>query len=493
MDQKRSILALVIDSDAVPLQSTPRRVCEQIDVCGDTVHALLISTQSLHDNGSGDGHCGPCPVPNVTCLCVSPGMGLGQVQKIGLHTALDQGHDLVIVCRASQRLTTDVLQRIVEKCQETDADVVLTQPVVPTPTPASSASTRFLAWCHRCLTGIDCHSASHEYRAYTARFLRSVPFEINTDGDSFDLELLLQAHYIGGRVVTMDMPSLGTAPTPRSWINSLSQVMGEIAVEFQYRCHCSGMLCSLKYRDLSPLKYRDKTTHLYSSHTMALDIVRKLHPRTILDIGCGAGFVAKCCESMGAQVTGLDQHRPLPNMMSDFKVADLEAGSLPLSPTAFDLILMLDIVEHLAEPERFLLAMREETGTASPASPAPAVIISTPNVAFVTVRLGLLVGRFNYAERGILDIAHKRLFTKGSLLRMLRDCGYAVETVRPVGVPFESVIGGRLGRMLGRICQLAAWLWSDLFAFQFLVTCRPLPSARHILQVAQRNGCGGGT
>ena len=115
------------------------------------------------------------------------------------------------------------------------------------------------------------------------------------------------------------------------------------------------------------------------------------------------------------------------------------------------------------------------------------MVISTPNVAFAAVRLNLLLGRFPYAERGILDVTHKRLFTRSSLLRTLRDCGYEIEKVRPAAVPFQTVVGGqRKGSIFGKLAAGLARVWPRLFAFQFVVTCRPKPSVRQLLAASER-------
>ena len=42
------------------------------------------------------------------------------------------------------------------------------------------------------------------------------------------------------------------------------------------------------------------------------------------------------------------------------------------------------------------------------------IIVSIPNIANLYVRLNLLIGRFPYADRGILDRNHLHFFTYGS-------------------------------------------------------------------------------
>jgi hypothetical protein len=120
------------------------------------------------------------------------------------------------------------------------------------------------------------------------------------------------------------------------------------------------------------------------------------------------------------------------------------------------------------------------------------VVVATPNVAFITNRLALLLGRFNYTDRGILDIEHSRLFNRVSLRRTLRDCGYRIEKNLPVPVPWEAVIGGRSGRWLEKASRILARIWPSAFAFQFLVTCRPMPGVEQVLGARERLAPGGG-
>lgn len=54
----------------------------------------------------------------------------------------------------------------------------------------------------------------------------------------------------------------------------------------------------------------------------------------------------------------------------------------------------------------------------------------------------------HHAERGILDLTHKRLFTRRSLVRALEDCGYRIDRVVPGAVPFAAAVGGSPGRRL---------------------------------------------
>jgi SAM-dependent methyltransferase len=219
---------------------------------------------------------------------------------------------------------------------------------------------------------------------------------------------------------------------------------------------------------------------------MALEEVRLAGPGRVLDLGSGPGFVAAKCAEDGIGVTAVDREPPLPGIDLEFFPADLDRDRLPVDPGDFDCVLLLDLIEHLRDPEGFMVSLRHRMERPYPRTGEPfLVVLSTPNVAFIAVRLNLLMGRFPYAERGILDITHTRLFTRSSLVTLLDDCGYQIEKVRPVPVPFETVVGGPLGRFLGYLAAAGARVWPTMFAFQFLVTCRPNPSVAQVLASAE--------
>ena len=86
----------------------------------------------------------------------------------------------------------------------------------------------------------------------------------------------------------------------------------------------------------------------------------------------------------------------------------------------FDVILFGDVLEHTRRPEAVLReaqSLLKQQGR---------VIVSVPNVANLRVRLGLLRGRFEYEESGILDRTHMRFFTQDSARELIRTAGYRI-------------------------------------------------------------------
>ncbi|MBV9924336.1 MAG: glycosyltransferase [Acidobacteria bacterium] len=474
-------------------------------ICGvlERIPLELLNTDEVHflvlDDASGDagveaalGWVAEHDVTNVTVLRNGVNQGYGGNQKLGFRLAVDCAFDFAVLLHGDGQYSPTLLPDVIEVWRRTGADVVLGTRMWS----AASArrggmpaykivGNRILTRLQNLLTGESLSEYHTGLRGYATAFLRRVPFEINTNDFHFDTEILLQAFHARARVAEMNIPT--HYGDEHCYVNGLKYAYDVLKATLQFRLQQKGMFCSLKYRNPDRTSYADKTGMAYSSHRMALDLIRKVNPRKVLDVGCGAGFVARECEKAGARVTGLDQSPPPPDAMSAFISARLDEDECPVNLSDFDLVLLLDVIEHLNEPEQFLLKLREsyQSRRAAGAVPPP-VILSTPNVAFVTVRLNLLLGKFTYAERGILDITHRRLFTRGSLVRMLEDCGYQIEKVLPVPVPFDAVFGGRLGPPLTLLSRLLCAVWPRLFAFQFIVLCRPRPGARQLLTESEQ-------
>ena len=474
-------------------------------ICGvlESIPAELLNSAKVHflvlDDASSDAGVDAAlhwvaerDVTNVTVLRNSVNQGYGGNQKLGFRLALDCSFDFAVLLHGDGQYSPALLPDLIDVWRRTGADVILGTRMWSTASarrggmPAHKiAGNRILTRLQNLLTGMRLSEYHTGLRGYSTAFLRTVPFEINTNDFHFDSEILLQAFNAGASVAEFNIPT--HYGDEQCHVNGLKYAYNVLKATLQFRLQQKGMFCSLKYRNLERTTYADKTAIPYSSHRMALDLIRSIKPQRVLDIGCGSGFVARECEKAGSRVTGLDKSPPPPDAMSDFVSAHLGEGECPVNLSDFDLVLMLDVIEHLDEPERFLLKLRESyQDPLTTVSEPPPVILSTPNVAFVTVRLNLLLGNFPYAERGILDITHRRLFTRGSLVRMLEDCGYQIEKVLPVPVPFDAVFGGRLGPPLTHLSRLLCALWPRMFAFQFMVLCRPRPGARQLLTESEQ-------
>jgi 2-polyprenyl-6-hydroxyphenyl methylase/3-demethylubiquinone-9 3-methyltransferase len=83
-------------------------------------------------------------------------------------------------------------------------------------------------------------------------------------------------------------------------------------------------------------------------------------PRTVLDVGCGGGFLANYLAARGHRVTGIDTSAEALEVARrfdrthavDYRVGD--ACALDFPDASFDVVCAMDLIEHVTEPERLV-------------------------------------------------------------------------------------------------------------------------------------------
>lgn len=191
----------------------------------------------------------------------------------------------------------------------------------------------------------------------------------------------------------------------------------------------------------------------------------------ILDIGCGEGVLAASLRADGAAyVAGVELHQPSAaaartnlDLLVEGSVVDVD---LPFALADFDYLLFADVLEHLPDPDavlqRFLPFLR----------PGGTVIVSVPNWRFYTVLLRLIFDRWSYANAGVRDRTHLRVFTRYSVEQFIKRNGLELRQLRRNSrlIEDQSQIG-RFGAVATRISNatLARWIFRELLAFQYVV------------------------
>jgi hypothetical protein len=168
--------------------------------------------------------------------------------------------------------------------------------------------------------------------------------------------------------------------------------------------------------------------------------------------------------------------------VDEFRTHDLNRGVPDFRADDYDVVLMLDVIEHLAKPEDFLEQLRQKLAH----NLSTEFIVSTANVASFFTRLMLMLGQFNYGRRGILDLTHTRLFTFASLRRTLDQAGFTIVETKGIPAPYPLAIGDNLlSRMLLRVNELLIRLSRGLFAYQIYIRAKAQPTVESLLNSAR--------
>jgi SAM-dependent methyltransferase len=247
----------------------------------------------------------------------------------------------------------------------------------------------------------------------------------------------------------------------------------------------------------------------YGVHAKVLDFV--VPGWRVLDIGCASGYLAEKLKEKGCRVWGVEIDERDAELARahcvEVLTADIEAlDTLPWPTRSFDLVLCLDVLEHLRDPWRALRMLRsylrvsdpvpsQASQTSSLSHPRPlwargkesttrphppgVLVVSLPNVANWWVRLQLLSGRFDYRPAGILDHTHLRFFTRRSAERLLTESGYNVTHWDVTPGVASNIYLRTLGRALDLLGVRGALEYSltrhlpGLFALTFVFVARP--------------------
>ena len=183
----------------------------------------------------------------------------------------------------------------------------------------------------------------------------------------------------------------------------------------------------------------------------------------VLDVGCATGLLGRVLRERGARrLVGIEGDPDMAAAARPFYdrviCADLERDADgALGDEAFDVIVCADVLEHLRDPAAVLAGLGRHL------APDGLVLISTPNVAFISIRLSLLAGRWEYNPHGgILDRGHLRFFTRRTLGRLIEDAGLRVAFLR----------GYNLVRARYAFLKILGAVWPGLFCIQFLAGAR---------------------
>lgn len=415
--------------------------------------------------------------------------GYGGNQKIGYYYAIQNHFDAVVLLHGDGQYAPSLLPEMIAPIISGEADVVMGSRMVKKTDALKGGmplykwlGNQFLTTAQNFLLKSRLSEFHTGYRAYRVSALASIPFECNSNYYDFDSEILIQLLDNKYRFKDIAIPTFYGEEI--SYVNSVNYGLLILWATLLSRLVKLGIFYNPKFDYEKTNDYYSLKLGYPSSHQKALDLVSQ--GMTVLDVGSGPSEMVKELSNRGARPILVNL--TVDDMAREFSYKTIEADINSLDfhciDEKVDLVLLLDIIEHLRSPEAVLLNLREAV-----CFHRPQVIITTGNVAFLPLRLGLMLGFFNYGKKGILDLTHTRLFTFKSLRRSLQQSGYRIKKGYGIPVPFPLALGNtRLARLLVKLNSILISISKTLFAYQIMYVAEPLPTLDMLLSLAIQVG-----
>lgn len=416
----------------------------------------------------------------ITVLKTPANQGYGGNQKLGYRYAIDHGFDIVALLHGDGQYAPEELPSLLQPLLAGEVEAVFGSRMIDKKAARQGGMPLYKWMGNQILTrfqnkvlGTHLSEFHSGYRLYSTKALAQLPFEKNTNDFHFDTEIIIQFVLKQWRIAELSIPTFYGSEICH--VNGLRYAWNVVRSTIKARL-CGIQLFYDRKFDVNPqnAQHGDKLG-FPSSQTFAVQSC--ITGRYVLQLGMGHQNVAAALEEKRCHVTAVD----FGSSETADKSATAPYASRPAVPddvARYHQILLMDLVEHLHDPEKFMDDLRRKTK-----GRRPEIIITAANVAFFVTRFMLLFGRFNYSRKGILGLGHRRLFTFQTMRALLQQSGYEIMEERGVPAPFPLALGkNALSRALLRINQVLLFLSKRLFAYQICIRARALPDAGHLLK-----------
>jgi 2-polyprenyl-3-methyl-5-hydroxy-6-metoxy-1,4-benzoquinol methylase len=216
-------------------------------------------------------------------------------------------------------------------------------------------------------------------------------------------------------------------------------------------------------RSTKPLQYY-KGILIQADLGLHEQIVAAVAPRLrgrakVLDFGCGEGALSQRFSDLGFDVCSVDSNEgsfkaSTPFIGLDFNDAAAVSDLLRLHRGAFDLVLGVEVIEHVENPWQYVRDL------ASMAADGGLIVITTPNVTSWHSRLGFLhTGRLHQFGDADRSYGHINPIAEDELRLIVERSGLDVVEILPGGTLPRLWLAGGARMVMRNVVGYVATFW----------------------------------
>ncbi len=436
---------------------------------------------SDYKNRNTDKNC------KITILSNPDNLGYGGNQKIGYYYAIKNQFDFVALVHGDGQYAPELLDNLIEDMCQNNADAVFGSRMLIKGGALKGGmplykfiGNKILTFLQNKILSANLSEFHSGYRIYTVDILKKIPFHLNSNDYSFDTEIIIQLLFSKSKIAEYPIPTYYGEEI--SYVNGLYYAYRIMIESLKAKVLNFGILYDKKY-DVFPVEnnYLLKDNFL-SPHSESINQIK--NKSKVLDIGCNDGglgnklITQKECEVIGLEIS----KSKLAHNLNEFHMCDLDKGLPDINYNSINYITMLDVIEHLKNPEKFMDELYSKVSNNDKVE----ILISTPNISFIVIRFMLFFGFFNYGKRGILDKTHTRLFTFSSFSKLILGANFKIEEVKGIPAPFPLAIGSNIfSNLLLYINKSLIFFLKSLFSYQIFMKIKPRVSLELLLNRAK--------
>ena len=408
--------------------------------------------------------------------------GYGGNQKIGYKYAIKNNYDYVIMLHGDGQYPPEFIPCIIEQFYNAEISAVFGSRMINKYQALRGGMPLYKWFGNQVLTNIENRlmnsrlSEFHSgYRAYSVATLKLLPFHLNSNNFHFDTDIIIQLLANNFKITEIPIPT--HYGDEICHVNGVKYFWNCLKSVIKYRFYKIGIFYQPNFdMKLSLIRNYQLKNNPNSLHYYIVNKLPWSKTDLVVDLGANDGALSAKISPMVSGIVAVDTQKPDIKHGIESLELDLNTDFQDiLGHNKYDKVIALDIIEHLYDPEESMARINGIIKTDGK------LYISTANIAFIIMRITLMLGWFNDGKKGILDKTHHRLFTINTFKRLLKNSGFKIEEVVGFGPPIADGISsiGIFG-IIDKIAGFFARLKPSIFAFNFLIIAKKKMSLNEV-------------